>query len=101
MEGFGIGVGVFFVLIGLSAIIFKKYPGKAKELSKLQKEYGNINTDRYAVIDGVFYILSGLLFFSVQFFRKMGYSTLITLYLPLLILLIAYYFVKTRFLRKR
>lgn len=54
-------VGIVFILIGFSAIIFKKYPSKNAVLRNLQRKYDNVDEKKVINFDGIFYLLSGVI----------------------------------------
>ncbi|MBB6713432.1 hypothetical protein KPL39_15380 [Clostridium gasigenes] len=54
-------LGIFYIIVGLFAIIFKTYPSKNISLNKLKDKYGEVDDKRLALFDGVGYLILGII----------------------------------------
>ncbi|MGV8983989.1 hypothetical protein [Clostridium sp.] len=80
--------GLVVIAVGIYAIVFNKYPGKEISYENAKKKYNTVNERRVTLFDGVFCIIFGV-----------AYASLGMIFL--VILMLAYYPVRTIFLKFR
>ncbi|MBU3189534.1 hypothetical protein K9O30_10530 [Clostridium bowmanii] len=80
--------GLMVIAMGIYAIVFNKYPGKEISYENAKKKFNTVNERRVTVFDGVFCIIFGV-----------AYASLGMIFL--VILMLAYYPVRTIFLKFR
>lgn len=81
-------LGLMVVALGIYAIIFNKYPGKEISYENARKKYSTANERKITLFDGVFCITFGV-----------AYASLGMIFL--VIVMLAYYPVRTIFLKFR
>jgi len=67
-------LGVVYIIIGICAIVLKRYPGKNKSLKKLKHKYANVDESKLVLFEGITYLTSGLLWVIIFSFYKMKYN---------------------------
>ena len=88
MSSFNITCGLVIIAIGIYAIAYNKYPGKLVSYENAKKKYNTVNERKLTIFDGSFCMIYGAVYILLQ--------------VPfLLILLLAYYPVRTALLKKR
>lgn len=94
-------VALVNIIIGISAIVFNKYPGKKRSLEKAQKKYKHINEKKLAQFDGIGYLLISLIwiFASVVHIKK-SLSLAEALLIFSIIIGISYFWLRDDFLYK-
>ena len=88
MSSYNIILGLLVIAIGIYAIVFNKYPGKEISYESAKRKYNTVNERRVTLFDGIFCIIYGV-----------AYTSLGMIFLA--ILLVAYYPVRTIFLKLR
>lgn len=81
-------LGLIIIAVGIYAIVCNKYPGKEISYENAKKKYNTVNERRVTLFDGIFCIIYGIAYISLGM-------------VFLAILLLAYYPVRTIFLKLR
>lgn len=95
-------ISIPFIVLGLSAIIFNKYPSQKVSLEALQQKNKNraVSMKKLCKIDGAFYLLQGLIFLVLGLYYKTIQQSIplfVGSIVLIVILLAAYYPTRNRF----
>ena len=58
-------LGLIVVAIGISAIVFNKYPGKEMSYENAKKKYNTVSERKVTIFDGIFCIIYGATYMSL------------------------------------
>ncbi|MEA4826565.1 hypothetical protein [Clostridium sp. JNZ J1-5] len=89
------------IIIGISAIIFNKYPSRGRSLEKAKKKYKNVDQKKLAQADGIGYLVIALIWIFASVVHAKKSQSLAELILILSIIIgVAYLWLKDDFLNK-
>jgi hypothetical protein len=95
-----ITLGVSYIIVGICAIIFNKYPSRKEALKKLERKYGKIDRKKLCKLDGIVYLVGGgLLCTTGIFINAQNVISLFSIILSLLlIMIVSYYPIRKKYL---
>lgn len=92
-------VGIVCIIIGLSAIILKKYPNRNTILRNLQSKYDNVDEKKVIKFQGICFLVAGAINLIGSIFEIKNNKTLYLVFVFIMILgCIIYYPIRRRYL---
>lgn len=96
-------LGTYYIVLGIFAFFFNKYPHRKKTLNKLESKYGLIDEKRLAQFDGLNYFASGIILSIIGLIlirtKHISPYWIIIFLILCLLLAVAYYPLRRKYLR--
>jgi hypothetical protein len=97
-----IGLGTSYIIVGMCAIVFNRYPHRKETLKKLEIKYGNIDNKKLCKFDGFTYLIGGGLMCStgifIEFTKHLSFFMAIIIFLIFTMMAVLYYPIRKKYL---